>query len=266
MTNPVTNLAVEFEQVSVNLGGIEILNSVTAGVPWQSNTAIIGPNGAGKTTLLLALLNQISFRGCIRFSHPKGLSRKPRIGYVPQRLHFDRGIPLSVLEFMVMGNQRLPLWIALKKKKKELSREYLNAVHAGHLEGQKIGSLSGGELKRVLLALALQQEPDLLILDEPDAGVDIRGEELCCELLGALRKQKGFTQLMVSHDLSMVTAHADHVICLNHTVTGEGSPCQVLVPSILTSTFGLHMGFIDSCFIHREGNSLSHGCKEKNHV
>lgn len=263
-SNP--DMAVQFDQVCVNLQGIEILHSVTAGVPWQSNTAIIGPNGAGKTTLLLALLNQISFRGSIQLSHPQGLSQKPKIGYVPQRLHFDRGMPLSVLEFMVMGNQRLPIWITLRKRKMAVAREYLNAVHAGHLESQKIGSLSGGELKRVLLALALQQEPDLLILDEPDAGVDIRGEELCCELLGALRKQKGFTQLMVSHDLSMVTAHADHVICLNHTVTGQGSPCDVLIPSILTSTFGIHMGFIDSCFIHKEGQSISHGCKGGSHV
>ena len=262
-SNP--DMAVQFDQVCVNLGGIEILYSVTAGVPWQSNTAIIGPNGAGKSTLLLALLNQISFRGSILLSPPQGLSRKPKIGYVPQRLSFDRGMPLSVLEFMVMGNQRLPIWLTLRKKKAALAREYLNAVHAGHLESQRIGNLSGGELKRVLLALALQQEPDLLILDEPDAGVDIRGEELCCELLSALRKQKGFTQLMISHDLSMVTAHADHVICLNHTVTGEGAPGDVLVPRILTSTFGIHMGFIDSCFIHREGAPSPHVCREESH-
>ncbi len=260
------DMAVQFDQVCVNVSGIEILYSVTAGVPWQSNTAIIGPNGAGKTTLLLALLNQISFRGSIVLSVPRGLSRKPRIGYVPQRLNFDRGMPLSVLEFMVMGNQRLPIWLTLRKKKAAVAREYLNAVHAGHLENQRIGNLSGGELKRVLLALALQREPDLLILDEPDAGVDIRGEELCCELLGTLRKQKGFTQLMVSHDLSMVTAHADHVICLNHTVTGEGAPADVLVPGILTPTFGIHMGLIDSRFIHREGAPSPHVCREGPHA
>lgn len=263
---PNPNMAVQFDQVCVNLGGIEILHSVTAGVPWKSNTAIIGPNGAGKTTLLLALLNQISFRGSIQFSAPQGLSEKPKIGYVPQRLNFDRGMPLSVLEFMVMGNQRIPIWLTLRKKKTATAREYLNAVHAGHLEGQKIGSLSGGELKRVLLALALQQEPDLLILDEPDAGVDIRGEELCCELLGSLRKQKGFTQLMVSHDLSMVTAHADHVICLNHTVTGEGAPADVLVPGVLTSTFGIHMGFVDPRLISKEGSCTPHECKGGAHV
>ena len=248
MKSPSTH-AVQFDQVSVTRGGIGILHSVTASVPWQSNTAIIGPNGAGKTTLILALLNQVSFRGSIRVSSPQKHSGDIKIGYVPQRLHFDRGMPLSVMEFMVMGSQRLPIWITLKKKKKALALEYLHAVHAGHLENQKIGNLSGGELKRVLLALALQEEPDLLVLDEPDAGVDIRGEELCCELLGRLRKEKGFTQLMVSHDLSMVTAHADHVICLNRTVTGEGCPADVLVPQILTPTFGIHMGFVDSRLI-----------------
>jgi zinc transport system ATP-binding protein len=98
----------------------------------------------------------------------------------------------------------------------------------------------------VLLALALLQEPDLLVLDEPSAGVDFQGEHIFCELLDELRALKGFTQLMVSHDLATVTHHATHVICLNRRVAAEGPPRQTLTDTNLTAIFGMHMGLVNS--------------------
>lgn len=235
--------ALKFDKVSVTLSGNTILDNVTANVPHGSCTAIVGPNGAGKTTLLLALLGQISYTGSIE--RPcEGCNS--RVGYVPQRLSFDRGMPITVLEFMTMGKQRLPFWFGVKKKFQKEALELLKAVKADNLKDSKLGSLSGGEMQRVLLALALGQQPELLILDEPAAGVDFQGEYVFCELLENLRKERSFTQLMVSHDLATVTHHANHVICLNRKVAAEGHPHDVLTNETLTAIFGMHMGLVDS--------------------
>jgi zinc transport system ATP-binding protein len=235
--------AVCFEEVTVTRGGISILDRVTATVPKGSCTAIIGPNGAGKTTLLLALLGEISYQGRIRIA---GRATGPRIGYVPQRLTFDRGMPLTVNEFLAMGFQKKPLWFGIRSELQRHSLDALVQVKADHLAGRRIGALSGGELQRVLLALALLQEPDLLLLDEPSAGVDFQGELIFCELLDTLRQTKGFTQLMVSHDLATVTHHATHVICLNRKVAAEGPPRRTLTNDNLTAIFGMHGGLVSS--------------------
>ena len=237
--------AVRFERLSVRLGGNLILDQVSASVPQGSCTAIIGPNGAGKTTLLLAFLGELAYSGKI---HPAGAGkgRTLRIGYVPQRLQFDRGMPLTVLEFMVMGRQRSPLWFGVRPPYRQRALELLQAVGMVGLEKRRLGALSGGELQRVLLALALSDEPELLVLDEPASGVDFQGEQVFCELLKVLRCERGFTQLMVSHNLSSVTHHASHVICLKHRVIAEGAPREVLTHQTLTAIFGPHMGLVDS--------------------
>lgn len=236
--------AVFFEDVSVKLGGVSILDHVTASVPRGGCTSIVGPNGAGKTTLLLALLGEVPYKGGIHFSSK--INKKLRIGYVPQRLTFDRGIPITVSEFMNLGFQGKPLWFGLKPDLKKKTLKLLSMVKADQLADRKLGALSGGELQRVLLALALAQEPDLLVLDEPAAGVDVQGEHVFCELLDNLRAKLGFTQLMVSHDLATVTHHATHVICLNHKVAAEGAPREALTGETLTAIFGMHMGLVDS--------------------
>ncbi|MFH1964426.1 MAG: metal ABC transporter ATP-binding protein [Acidobacteriota bacterium] len=256
--------AVTVADVSVVRGEATILESITARVPHGGNTAIIGPNGAGKTTLLLALLGQSDYTGEILFS---GSPLRPRIGYVPQRFSFDRGLPVTVLEFLVMGLQRRPLWLGVGKKYQERACELLEAVHARGIAGLNLGSLSGGEMQRVLLALALQQDPELLVLDEPSAGVDVKGEKVFCELLEELGRKWGFTQLIVSHDLATVTHHATHVICLNRKVLAEGPPDQVLTTGILKSLFGIHMGVVDSSILStgkRKSSNLPGDREDKN--
>ncbi len=240
-----TDVAVTFTDVSVMIEGIPILENVSAAVPRGGWVAVVGPNGAGKTTLLLALLGQMPFRGSIRLAEAPG-GRRPRIGYVPQRLQFDRGLPMTVMDFMVMGSQKMPLWLGARRRHRERARGLLAAVRAESLQQRQLGALSGGEFQRVLLALALQQDPDLLVLDEPAAGVDVEGEYLFCELLDALRRQREFTQLMVSHDLATVTHHATHVILLNRRVAAEGRPRQVLTPANLAAVFGRHMGLANA--------------------
>lgn len=234
--------AVTFDQVSVRRGGLSILETVSAVVPRGSCTVIVGPNGAGKTTLLLALLGEVPYRGSIRMeaAGPDG----PRIGYVPQRIALDRGMPLTVTEFLALGQQLRPLWLGVRREVRRKARELLDLVRAGHLADRRLGALSGGETQRVLLALALQRDPELLVLDEPSAGVDFEGEHLFCDLLEELRARRGFTQLMVSHDLGMVAHHATRVICLKQRVVAEGRPAEVFTPEVLNALFGLHMSLI----------------------
>lgn len=255
--------AVAFSRVAVAFEGVSILDDVTASVPRGGCTAVVGPNGAGKTTFLMALLGQVPVRGDIRIGHlPDG--RSPRIGYVPQRLQFDRGLPLTVRDLLVMGPQRGPLWCGTRARHRDAARVLLQAVKAEPLEQRRLGALSGGELQRVLLALALQREPDLLVLDEPAAGVDVQGGYLFCELLERLRRERGFTELMVSHDLGTVAHHATHVILLNRRVVAEGSPGDVLTAPNLLGVFGAHMGLLNgpalfhsrlSCCRPKEGSN-----------
>ena len=219
--------AVAFRDVSVRRSGLAILEHVNATVPQGSCTVIVGPNGAGKTTLILALIGEMRHGGAIDIM-PGRNGKSLRLGYVPQRISIDRGMPLTVMEFLVMGIQKRPLWLGIRPSLKEHSLGLLAMVKAEHLASRRLGDLSGGEMQRVLLALALQQEPELLVLDEPSAGVDFQGEHLFCELLDELRAAKGFTQLMVSHDLGMVFHHATHVICLKRHVFAEGTPDEVL--------------------------------------
>ncbi len=229
---PADDRTVAFEDVTVRLDGGIILSGVSARVPAGGCTAIVGPNGAGKTTLLLALLGRLPYSGRIR-------SGAARIGYVPQRLAFDRGMPLTVTEFLAMGSQRSPFWFGVRRTQRERARMLLAAVCAGALEDRRLGALSGGEMQRVLLALALGGDPDLLVLDEPSAGVDAPGGAALRNVLEQLRREREFTQLIVSHDLSAVATHATHVICLNRTVIAEGRPQDVLSDATLRETFGL---------------------------
>jgi zinc transport system ATP-binding protein len=213
-------------------------------VPKGSATAVIGPNGAGKTTLLMALLGQVPYEGRIRLADGPGGAR-PRIGYVPQRLDFDRGTPITVMEAMVMGDQRKPLWFGTARAFREKALAALASVRADALAGRKLGVLSGGELQRVLIALAVQDHPDILLLDEPASGVDVAGEDILCELLEDLHRARGFTQLMVNHDMSNVIAHASHVICLNRRVIAHGPVATTLTDDALAATFGIHLGLVD---------------------
>lgn len=232
--------AVSFEHVGLSRGRTVILDDVNAHVPWCGCTAVIGPNGAGKTSLIMALLGEMPHKGLIRIG--RNAAGKPlRIGLVPQRLNIDRGMPMSVLEFMCMGMQRRPLWCGMRVDVRARAREFLELVRAGHLASRRIGDLSGGEMQRVLLSLALVRRPELLVLDEPSAGVDVHGERMFCCLLEELRLSQGFTQLMVSHSLGMVARHATHVIALNRSVVAEGAPAEVLTGSRMQSLFGIHM-------------------------
>jgi zinc transport system ATP-binding protein len=247
--------AMEIRNLSVTLGGVPILSGVNADMTCGEVTALIGPNGAGKTTLLSAILGLVPYKGEIRFcpclEHGGG---RPTVNYVPQQLDFDRRAPLTVMEFLSLTVQRRPLWFGAGKKTREVALFNLERVNAGHLALRPLGKLSGGEFQRVMLALALSPKPDILLLDEPVAGVDAAGEELFCELLDKLRQEAGFSLLLVSHDLQIVSRHADHVICLNQSVLCQGRAVEILTPANIKAVFGLHAGL----YSHDEAGHVHH--------
>ncbi|MDR1043660.1 MAG: metal ABC transporter ATP-binding protein [Candidatus Adiutrix sp.] len=226
--------ALEIKDLSVRLGRLDILSKLNAQVPKGGQAVIVGPNGGGKTTLIKTLLGEIPSReGAFAFS-----PARPRLGYVPQRLDFDRHLPLTVQEFLALGLTERPLWLGRSPAVKAKSLDLLSEVKAERLLDRRLGDLSGGELQRVLLASALCQNPEFLILDEPATGVDVYGEHLLCELLDGFKGR--FSILMVSHDLPTARAHADWVICLNRRVIAQGPPEAIFNSSVLAATFGLH--------------------------
>lgn len=228
----------EIRNLTVRRGGVEVLSGIDADLRCGEVTALVGPNGAGKTTLLLAILGQVPYTGEIRFcraeEHGQGASR---IGYVPQRLPLDRDAPITVLDFFALSSRR-PVFLGPSRTTREAARESLERAGVGHLLRSPLGRLSGGELQRVLFALALQDAPDILLLDEPVSGVDVAGEELFCDFLSQVQRDSRFSLLLVSHDLSVVTRHADRVICLNRRLVCSGATTEVLTPENLAAMYG----------------------------
>ncbi len=195
--------------IDVAFGRSKVLAQVDLTVRRGEIVTLIGPNGSGKTTLVRVVLGLLKPQaGRIRRS--PGLS----VGYVPQRLSIDPALPLTVRRFL-----------SLPRRQPEAAlRQVLDEVGAGYLIEQPIQGLSGGELQRMLLARALLRDPDLLVLDEPLQGVDFNGQLALFELIGAVRQRRNCGVLMVSHDLHLVMAGTDRVVCLNHHVCCTGAP------------------------------------------
>lgn len=221
----------ELENVSVELGGRTIVDSVTLNLPRAQLVAMIGPNGAGKTTLLRAIVGVVKYSGSINVNG--------KYGYVPQRLQYDRNLPMTVAEFLALNLQSKPIAFGTGSSHRHVL-ELLDEVGARNLARYSLGGLSGGELQRVMLASALHHKPDLLLLDEPAAGVDISGEATFNELIEKLVRERGVTVVLVSHDLSLVSDMTDHVICINKTLSCEGSAKDLLTAERIAEVFGGH--------------------------
>ncbi|MCX6827331.1 MAG: metal ABC transporter ATP-binding protein [candidate division Zixibacteria bacterium] len=228
------------KNITAKADRLKILENIDAVIPGGSVTALVGPNGAGKTTLLKVILGKAPFSGELQFKDAENKMVKPQFGYVPQSMDFDRGLPMTVLDFLVMPFQNRPLWLGKQSRLVETTLENLSLVEAEHLSRRQIGKLSGGELQRILLASALAGDPNLLLLDEPVSGIDISGEKLFCDLLDSIQHRRRFTMIIVSHDLSVVSNHAERVICLNRKLVCQGTTGEVLTPDNLRAVFGHH--------------------------
>ncbi len=230
------------ENVSVRIGSDDILKDVNLHVHCGEMVALIGPNGAGKSTFLKAILGQREFTGTIAFSEPGQRSKKPRIGYVPQSPAFDPSDPVSVADLFACCMSRRPAFLGLGKSMRELVLECLDRVHGKDLIDKRVGTLSGGELQRVLLALALEPMPNILILDEPLSGVDIEGMENLMDMLDEIREVYDLSILMTTHDFSMLPRYADQVVLIDHGVKIQGSPTEVLESDAFHTAFHLKGG------------------------
>lgn len=239
---------VTIEDLRVTLGGNPILRGVDGALAQGKITALIGLNGAGKSTLLRALVKEVPYSGRIVFhcGHDHSRPNPDRVGYVPQRLRLEANLPLTVYDLFVMTLQRRPLFFGATKAVRERMTHLLQRVNAVHLLHQTVEKLSGGELQRVLLALAMEPHPELLLLDEPAAGIDFKEGEKFYDLIANLNRDTGATILLVSHDTHVVDRMADHVLCLKDgRIACQGPPRDIMNEHMLEQIFGSHKGFYD---------------------
>jgi zinc transport system ATP-binding protein len=224
--------------VTVDFRGVPVLSGVTTALAAGRITALIGLNGSGKTTLLRTILGEVRHAGRIAF---RG-DRRPVTGYVPQRLVIDSRLPLTVADLFAIALQRLPVFLGIRPAVKARTLELLGRVFRRHVSDmleKPVEKLSGGELQRVLLALALEPSPELLLLDEPAAGIDFQDQDHFYELICRFNRESGITVVLVSHDTHMVTRHADHVLCLRDgRIQCEGHPGKILTEHGLAAVFG----------------------------
>lgn len=210
----------DIKDLKVVLDGFTILENVSLTVKKGEVVAVVGPNGAGKSTLFQALLGLVPYSGTVTWG------TNIKIGYVPQKLAVERNFPLTVQEFLT-----------LRTDSDKAIHDVLATVGFGGQE-RPLGVLSGGEFQRVLIAWALLGDPNVLLFDEPTAGIDIGGEETIYQLLHQLQDARGFTIILISHDLNVVYQYANNVLCLNKRMICFGEPAVVLDPKSLAQLYG----------------------------
>lgn len=232
----------KIRNLSVRYGAEEALSGVNLHMHCGQIVALIGPNGAGKSTLIHAILGQQAYTGSITFHGPDGREQKLRIGYVPQSPNFAKGDPISVLDLFCCCIGKRPAFLRPRAAMREKVLQCLSNVDAESLIDRRVGALSGGELQRVLLALALEPMPNMLILDEPLSGVDVEGMALLMDMLDGIRKKFDLSILMTTHDFSMLEKYADRVVLLRERVLCEGTPEQVLSSDAFAEVFHMRGG------------------------
>jgi ABC-type Mn2+/Zn2+ transport system ATPase subunit len=234
---------VDARGVTTSFSGRTVLRGVNLRLYRGQLAALIGPNGSGKTTLLRCLLGlQPLDAGTVTLFGETEVQRVlPRIGYVPQKLALEPSFALSVREFLALRLRRTGRWFWRRHARTdETLGPWVAEIGVAPLLDRPLAQLSGGELQRVLIAFGLLAEPELLLLDEPTAGVDTPGELTFYELIAEVQRRRRLTVLLVSHDLSMVCRHADWIYALNGEVCCEGPPETVMTAESLRQAFGAH--------------------------
>jgi zinc transport system ATP-binding protein len=236
------NYVIELDRATVRYQDLVALEEISFRVARGEFVAIIGPNGSGKTTLVKTILGLVKpASGAVRLfgKLPEQLNGEwKRVGYVPQFAQIDARFPIHVLDVVLMGRYgRLGLIRRPGRRDQEAARWALEQVGIADLAGRPIGRLSGGQRQRVLVARALANEPELLLLDEPTTGVDVGTTGGLFDLLDVLHHQ-GITILVVSHDVGVVAQHVDQVACINRRLVAHGRPEEVLSGEVLECMYG----------------------------
>jgi len=221
-------LILKVDNLTVRLDGQKILHDISFDLKRGDTVAIVGPNGAGKSVLFRTLLNLVPYTGTITWA------KDIKINYIPQRFTIDRDFPLTVQEFLQFKTKNHHTILSALRSVGITDEHHINH----HLLNQRLGWLSGGQIQRVLIAWAIIDQPDVILFDEPTAGIDVGGEETIYHLIKKLKDEKDLTILIISHDLNVVYKHATAVLCLNKDMICYGTPADALDPSALKALYG----------------------------
>ena len=229
----------KINNISVKFGNDVILKNVSIHIHCGELTVIIGRNGAGKSTLLKAILGEVEHKGNIIFTDEKdNLTKKIKIGYVPLKLNIEKHMPTTVFDMFASCISYIPVFMKKDKKIYKEIKEHLKIFGVDRLIDKSIGDLSGGELQRVLIAMATKPIPNLLILDEPVSGIDKNGIRDFYQILNRLKAEYDMSIILVSHDLELANQYADRVILLDKEVIKEGTPQEVFESLEFKNRFG----------------------------
>jgi len=228
----------EVRGLSVSFDKQEVLKDISFSMNEGDVLAIIGPNGAGKTVLFRALIGLIPFDGEIKWREDV------RIGYVPQKLFEKAELPLTVKEFFILKSKNL--FFKDKQLVESIFHELKSVGLKPEILNQQLTNLSRGQFQRVLIAWAILKHPNVLLFDEPTAGIDLAGEDTIYNLLHKLQNERGLTILIISHDLNIVYRYADKVLCLNKEGVCFGEPKKALTSEQIERLYG------ESAFYHHE--------------
>ena len=231
---------IKINDLSVSFGDEKVLDNVSLHMHCGELTVIIGQNGAGKSTLLRAILGQIPHEGSIEFKETRtgNISNVMKIGYVPQTLNIERELPMTVYDLFASFISKYPVWLPRNKKLYARIKEQLKLFSVEECIDKQVGKLSGGQLQRVMLSIALTPMPDLLVLDEPVSGIDENGVRDFYRLVDEMKHKHDLAVLLVSHDLELVRKYADKVILLDNRILCQGSAEEVYADENFRKVFG----------------------------